>query len=260
MDHRLFRRKPFINNFLPNGGDMLRLNMAVPPTPRNDAKFSNLGLVDAAVLGLTDPAYNADASLQFIPNMDGFPNGRRLEDDVTRIELQAVSGIVLAAVGLPYDDFDGTNLASPALLGVLGYSTNINSNDTTLKSAFPYIQTPWPGDCQCAGLVTDYTQLPVLDVQSPSILGISAPQMFVTSSPNPTSNSTLIRYRVETASQVSIEVFNLRGNRIKVLVNQRQEAGVYSVNLALTGLASGVYLVKAVKNGVVQQTIRVIKN
>src|SRR6266496_3283545 len=26
--------KPFINNFLPTGGDMLRLNMAVPPTPR----------------------------------------------------------------------------------------------------------------------------------------------------------------------------------------------------------------------------------
>ena len=25
--------KPFINNFLPNGGDMLRLNMAVPPHP-----------------------------------------------------------------------------------------------------------------------------------------------------------------------------------------------------------------------------------
>ncbi|MEZ5015142.1 MAG: DUF4331 family protein [Chitinophagales bacterium] len=32
--------------------------------------------------------------------MDGFPNGRRLEDDVTRIELQADSGIVTAAVGL----------------------------------------------------------------------------------------------------------------------------------------------------------------
>jgi hypothetical protein len=26
--------KPFINNFLPNGGDMLRLNMAVPVTER----------------------------------------------------------------------------------------------------------------------------------------------------------------------------------------------------------------------------------
>src|SRR6185503_16105411 len=95
--------KPFINNFLPTFGDMLRLNMAVPVTPRNDPKFSSLGLVQAAVLGLTDPAYNGSAALQFIPNMDGFPNGRRLEDDITTIELQAVSGVVLAAIGLWYD-------------------------------------------------------------------------------------------------------------------------------------------------------------
>ncbi|MGB0929741.1 MAG: DUF4331 domain-containing protein, partial [Chitinophagales bacterium] len=98
--------KPFIHNFLPNGGDMLRLNMAVPVTPRNSADFSNLGVVQAAVLGLLDPRFNDSADLEFIPNMDGFPNGRRLEDDVTRIELQAVSGIVLAAIGLWYDDFD----------------------------------------------------------------------------------------------------------------------------------------------------------
>ncbi len=37
--------------------------------------------------------------------MDGFPNGRRLEDDVTTIELQAVGGVVLAAIGLWYDDY-----------------------------------------------------------------------------------------------------------------------------------------------------------
>ena len=49
--------KPFIHNFLPNGGDMLRLNMAVPVTPRNDAAFSTLGLIQACVLGLTDPKY-----------------------------------------------------------------------------------------------------------------------------------------------------------------------------------------------------------
>ena len=67
---------------------MLRLNMAVPATPRNSADFSSEGLLAAAVLGLTDPRFNTNANLQFIPNMDGFPNGRRLEDDVTRIELQ----------------------------------------------------------------------------------------------------------------------------------------------------------------------------
>ena len=59
--------------FLPTLGDMLRLNMAVPATPRNSADFSSLGLVQAAVLGLTDARYNANANLQFIPNMDGFP-------------------------------------------------------------------------------------------------------------------------------------------------------------------------------------------
>ncbi|MCW3084504.1 MAG: hypothetical protein JWP12_1870 [Bacteroidetes bacterium] len=137
--------KPFINNFLPTFGDMLRLNMAVPVTPRNDPNFSSLGIIQACVLGLTNPAYNSNASLQFIPNMDGFPNGRRLEDDVTRIELQAVSGAALAAIGLWYDDYTTGNPVTPDLLGVLGYTTGVEHNDTTFKAAFPYVQTPWEG-------------------------------------------------------------------------------------------------------------------
>jgi hypothetical protein len=141
--------KPFINNFLPTFGDMLRLNMAVPVTPRNDPKFSSLGLVYAAVLGLTDPMYNTTTAIQYIPNMDGFPNGRRLEDDVTRIELQAVSGVVLAAIGLWYDDYDpnvaGASPVTADLGGVLGYTSGVEANDTTFQSKFPYVQTPWEG-------------------------------------------------------------------------------------------------------------------
>ena len=138
--------KPFINNFLPTLGDMLRLNMAVPPTPRNDPKFSSLGLVNAAVLGLTDAAYNTNTTLQAIPNMDGFPNGRRLEDDVTTIELQAVSGVVLAAIGLFYDDYiPGQSPVTKNLLKVLSFTAGPTKNDTTFKVAFPYVQTPWRG-------------------------------------------------------------------------------------------------------------------
>ncbi len=141
--------KPFINNFLPTFGDMLRLNMAVPVTPRNDPKFSSLGLVYAAVLGLTDTMYNKTKAIQYIPNMDGFPNGRRLEDDVTRIELQAVSGVVLAAVGLWYDDYDpnvaGASPVTTKLGNVLSYTTGVEANDTTFQSKFPYVQLPWEG-------------------------------------------------------------------------------------------------------------------
>lgn len=137
--------KPFINNFLPNGGDMLRLNMATPVTQRNDPNFSSLGIVQAAVLGLTNPTYAGSAALQFIPNMDGFPNGRRLEDDVTRIELQAVSGVALAAIGLWCDDYSSGSPVTPDLLGVLTYSTGVDQNDKAFKTTFPYVATPWSG-------------------------------------------------------------------------------------------------------------------
>jgi hypothetical protein len=138
--------KPFINNFLPSLGDMLRLNMAVPPTSRTSADFSSLGIISAAVLGLTDARFNTNTSLQNIPNMDGFPNGRRLEDDVTTIELQAVSGVALAAIGLWYDDYPGTG--SPVtnrLLKVLSFTAGPTKNDTTFKTSFPYVQEPWRG-------------------------------------------------------------------------------------------------------------------
>ena len=141
----LGRGKPFINNFLPTLGDMLRLNMAVPVTPRNDPNFSSLGIVQAAVLGLTVSTYG-DTSIQFIPNMDGFPNGRRLEDDVTTIELQAVSGVALAAIGLWYDDYTGAGSAvTPSLLNVLGFNAGVTKNDTTFQATFPYVQQPWRG-------------------------------------------------------------------------------------------------------------------
>lgn len=140
--------KPFINNFLPSGGDMLRINMAVPPTDRMDPLFSSEGLLFAAVLGLTNADYNTTADLQFIPNMDGFPNGRRLEDDVTRIEMQAVGGIVLAAIGLWYDDYDPATSATPLtsdLLKTIYYTTRVEANDKPFQSAFPYVAAPWRG-------------------------------------------------------------------------------------------------------------------
>lgn len=139
--------KPFLNNFLPNGGDMLRLNMAVPVTDRDDPAFSSLGIIQAAVLGLTDPTYASSADLEFIPNMDGFPNGRRLEDDVTRIELQAVGGVALAAIGLWYDDYTAgaANPVTQDLVDVLTYSTGVEQNDKEFSSSFPYIASPWAG-------------------------------------------------------------------------------------------------------------------
>ena len=260
--------KPFINNFLPNGGDMLRLNMAVTPTPRNSADFNNLGLVWAAVLGLTNSTYNSSAALQWIPNMDGFPNGRRLEDDVVRIELQAVSGIVLAAIGLWYDDYNCTG--SPVtqdLLDVLTYTAGVTSNDAPLKTSFPYVPAPWPGThhCDCTNNSTTRNSNSnigeMATVKAPlGSLGLAAPEMNLSTYPNPGTNNNTIRYSVSAPSQVKIVVYDISGNLIKVLADKKQDAGVYNVQWDMSKLSGGTYVVTAVKDGNVKQTIRVVKN
>ena len=174
--------KPFINNFLPlsanvsgnPGGDMLRLNMAVPATPRTrpngmpNPEFSNQGLLAAAALGLTDNRYKNNTRIENIPNMDGFPNGRRLEDAVDQIELKAVGGVVLAAIGLWYDDYTpaSPNPLTPQLLGVLNFTTGVEANDTTFRAAFPFVQTPWIGT-GAAGGPTNVVVNPDLTVSTP---------------------------------------------------------------------------------------------
>ena len=78
--------------------------------------------------------------------MDGFPNGRRLEDAVDKIELKAVGGLVLAAIGLPFDDFvPGQSPITPQLVKELGFTGGVERNDTTIRATFPYVQTPWQG-------------------------------------------------------------------------------------------------------------------
>lgn len=256
--------KPFINNFLPNGGDMLRLNMAVPVTPRNSKEFSSLGLIQAAVTGLLDPAY-ANTRIQNIPNMDGFPNGRRLEDDVTRIELQAVGGVVLAALGAWYDDYQiGGSPVTPQLLSVLSYTTGVEKNDTTFKTSFPYVQSPWSGTDKCdCGPVKKSSSAPEMGngrvvYEGPS-LSLSAPEMFATTTPNPFVSSSTIKYHLDAAAAVNISVVDVNGKQVKMLVNKFLKPGTYTENWNGGDLLKGVYFIKVTKGGVVKQSLRVVK-
>jgi hypothetical protein len=253
--------KPFINNFLPTFGDMLRLNMAVPPTPRNSPKFSSLGLIAAAVAGLTDPLYNTTINIDSIPNMDGFPNGRRLEDDVTRIELQAVGGVVLAAIGLWYDDYTSGSPLTPNLLGVLGYTTGIEANDTTFRGTFPYVQTPWRGTGACSGKPYNYTQPAILaPTAGPTgITGLAASAVKIAAYPNPFANATTIKYHLATKGNVAIYLYDATGRMVKTIVNEVKPAGDYTVNVDASTLTNGSYIARAIM-GSSSQVVKIVKN
>ncbi|MBG8555474.1 DUF4331 family protein [Hymenobacter guriensis] len=248
--------KPFINNFLPVLGDMLRLNMAVPVTPRNSKDFSSEGLLAAAVLGLTDPDYNKDASLQAIPNMDGFPNGRRLEDDVVRIELQAVSGAVLAAVGLWYDDFDAndTNPVTAQLQNVLTFTTGIEKNDTTLKATFPFVQTPWSGT-KAQPTVTSQRSSSGL-MQKTQLAELSQ------NYPNPFVGHTTFSYRVTQRMPITITIVDINGRVVATPVRDKVvKPGTYEFKwTAPAGMASGLYIAKLSTGSTNLQSVKLLKN
>ncbi len=254
--------KPFANNFLPNGGDMLRINLAVPVTPRNSPDFSSLGLVQAAVLGLTDPRFNGNTDIEFIPNMDGFPNGRRLEDDVTRIELQAVSGVVLAAIGLWYDDFDGANPVSQDLIDVLTYSTGVESNDVPFRGSFPYLAQAKRGTGSCSGeIVTASAKARTAGTfANTDFLALSPEPIMATSSPNPFIANTTVRYRLVSDSEVNINVFDVNGAHVKTLYQGAQIAGNHEIEWNSENLATGTYFVqiRGSKNQAIQ-TIKMVK-
>jgi hypothetical protein len=91
--------------------DMLRLNLAIPPA----SKPNNLGVVGG------DPA--------------GFPNGRRVMDDVTTVELRAVAGVTI-----PLVDKSFTPDAAAAKV-----TDGLNAVPDRYLSAFPYLGTPLDG-------------------------------------------------------------------------------------------------------------------
>ncbi len=264
--------KPFIHNFLPItqtpdgglwGGDMLRLNMATPVTPRGTQEYTDyarLGLIRAAAIGLTAAPFNTTTNLEFIPHMDGFPNGRRLEDDVTGIELQAVGGLVLAAVGLPFDDATSgayADLASPFLLDALTFLPGPTKNDLPIRAAFPYLPNPHNG----------YSYVRQNTAQPPNAnfgtfgeggIGVGAPQGFILdqSFPNPSRNASTIRFVTGAPGNVRLAVYDVQGRLVQMLVDGATAAGTHEARWNSSAVAAGTYVYRLSVDGEMVATRR----
>lgn len=59
--------------------------------------------------------------------------------------------------------------------------------------------------------------------------------------PNPFSESTEIQFALEEAGVVSIEVYNVLGQKVTTVLNERRGAGQHSVSFRADGLANGTY-------------------
>jgi len=106
-----------IDNFQNNTGDvkadMLRLNTAVPPAKKEN-KFGVLG-----------------------GDLAGFPNGRRIADDVVSISLRAIAGVTVPLVD--------KNFKPDAAAALVEQGLSVNDSKAKLLKRFPFLGTPFDG-------------------------------------------------------------------------------------------------------------------
>jgi hypothetical protein len=110
---------PGLNFTGPNKADLLRLNVAIPPS----GYPKRLGVLAG--------------------DFAGFPNGRRLGDDVVDIELRALECSYGAAGGIVegFGFCDGNAHRTPNDL----INDGVDANERSFAPAFPYVATPFAG-------------------------------------------------------------------------------------------------------------------
>ena len=74
--------------------------------------------------------------------------------------------------------------------------------------------------------------------------------------PNPFNNSTIINYQLTNTNHVKIRIFNINGREVSVLVNDKKNAGYYSVTFNGNNLSSGIYFYSMTIDGKVLGTKR----
>ena len=66
--------------------------------------------------------------------------------------------------------------------------------------------------------------------------------------PNPFNSSTIISYNIPRNSNVRLEIFNVLGQKVDLLINKEQDAGNYKVQFNANHLSSGIYFYQLTTN------------
>jgi hypothetical protein len=194
------------------------------------------------------------------------------QKDPRRISLFKVTKAIIN-LKTKYDVFNTTNFntnLSGAIKTVSLYGSGLNvviignfavTSQNALTSVFPYTGTWYD---YLSGSSVDITSAPIplapgefhiytssqLTTPDTSVVtGVKGNNFSVKTFsldqnyPNPFNPSTTIRYQISKSSIVTLKIYDVLGREVTTLVNEKQQAGKYSVQLSATGhrLSSGVY-------------------
>ncbi len=136
------------------------------------------------------------------------------------------------------------------------YNSNLDSNSTIINNSDISVQAinnywgrpegPIMTD-SVAILIGDVKYLPFSSVPLNPVSAIAENNIInndyqlLQNYPNPFNPATVISYQLPLNSEVNLDVYNLRGQKMSTLVNANQSPGEYSIEWNATGFASGIY-------------------
>ena len=211
-------------------GEMLRLNMSIPPAK----KPSRFGVLAGDVAG--------------------FPNGRRLADDVVDIELRVVAGVLVP----------GFDVAPNNQLG-----DGVDANDKPFLPYFPYVAPPqdprdhehhettasrghWDGDDDLAA-TADPEALTAASAGTPALSLSSA---------NP-GRGAVLQYTLPADARVSLAIYDAQGRVVRTLVHQDAAAGTFratwdGLDQAGQSLPNGLFFARLTAGGKTVDTRKLV--
>jgi hypothetical protein len=86
-----------------------------------------------------------------------------------------------------------------------------------------------------------YAESPATSIDLQNNVNIPKGVQLYQNYPNPFNPVTMINYQLPMASKVELSIYNLLGQEVATLVNERQQAGYHIVEWDASGIASGVY-------------------
>jgi len=199
-------------------GEMLRLNLAIPSA----AKPNRFGVLAG--------------------DLAGFPNGRRLADDVVDIELRVVAGVLV----------EGFNIAPNNQLG-----DGIDANDVPYLPYFPYVAPPHnPRNHEHHDLQHGPSPNSVI-----GSVGTAAGSLAMASS-NP-GRQPILSYSLAKRGRVTLKVYDIQGRLIRTLIDQDAAAGDFRATWdgktdSGEAVGNGVYMARLTSDGATVDSRKVV--
>jgi len=194
--------------------------------------IDSVGFIAAEPIIPTYPYLNLDSAK--VQSLQGPPGVYTMEID----------GLVPAPCGESFYSYVANYPDSSELHGM---STAVRYDSTTALITFPlYAMEPYDSVMTLAENVLEYVRgehfqdVPDQSAEPP----IPEEYALYQNYPNPFNSTTVLSFTLPVASRASMVVYNILGQRVKVILDAHLEAGTHLIQFDATELASGIYFYK----------------